>query len=99
MGPMMMGMCGKGGCAMGGGGHHLASVLMAATAVLGYWALRWSDKDPIPTRYAGRAVGWVLVVFGLGGFLCGSLSHGAKMAGMRSGCPMGGTASPDAPAK
>ncbi|MBI3566066.1 MAG: hypothetical protein HY079_12785 [Elusimicrobia bacterium] len=76
-----------GGCMLSGGGH-VSSVLMAATAALGYWVLRQSAKDDGATKRAGQAVGWVLAVVGLGGFLCGSLSHARRMAGGSSGCPM-----------
>lgn len=79
-----------GGCLMSGGGH-AASVLMAATSALGYWIVRSSAKDSGAAKWAGQSVGWVLLVVGLGGFLCGSLSHAFKRAGGSSSCMMGGS--------
>ena len=73
---------GHGACATGGGCGHLASVLMAATAALGYGVLHHSSKDSGAARRAGQVVGWVLVVIGLGGFLCGAAGHARKMGGM-----------------
>lgn len=85
--PMSGGMMAHhGGSACG----HLASVLMAATAALGYWVLHQSSKDSGSVRRAGQVVGWVLVVVGLGGFLCGAAGHARKMVGaMKSCCAAG----------
>ena len=66
---------------MAAGGHGcgaMAIASMAAVAALGVWVLRSSEKDAGAVRRAGQAVGWVLAVVGLGGFLCGAVSHAAK---------------------
>lgn len=84
-GPMM----GHGGCAAG----HASTALMAGVSVLGYWVLHQSSKDSGAVRRAGQAVGWILVVAGLAGFLCGAMSHARDRAGARS-CGMSGA--PDA---
>lgn len=72
--------CGSGGCGRGGGHYFLGVALMALLAVLGLWVLRNAEKDPKWIKWAGRVVGWLLVVIGLLGFLCGALSHGMKQA-------------------
>ncbi|MEK7743096.1 MAG: hypothetical protein AAB578_01800 [Elusimicrobiota bacterium] len=64
-----------GGCSHGGGCGQLAGVLMAAVAVLGYWTLNRAEKDTGQAKKAGLAVGWVLVVIGLLGFLCSAAGH------------------------
>lgn len=74
-----------GGCASGGCGH-LAAVLMAATAALGYFVLHQSSKDSGSVRRAGQVAGWVLLVVGLGGFLCGAAGHARRMGGMIKQC-------------
>ncbi|OGR75975.1 MAG: hypothetical protein A2X40_08505 [Elusimicrobia bacterium GWC2_65_9] len=73
-------MMGRGGCATG----HASTALMAGVSVLGYWVLHQSSKDSGAVRRAGQAVGWVLVVGGLAGFLCGALTHARDKAGTRS---------------
>lgn len=69
-------------CATGAGGGFacgvFSTVLMAAVAALGVWVLRLTEKDGGPVKRAGQAVGWTLVVIGLLGFLCGSVSHATK---------------------
>ena len=62
-------------CATSGGCGQLSGVLMAATAALGYLVLHHCEKDAQAVRWAGRVVGWVLLVGGLGGFLCSTASH------------------------
>lgn len=65
-------------CEGGHGCDALAVALMAAVAGLGVWVLRWTEKDTGTIKWAGQAVGWVLIVVGLLGFLCGSVSHAMK---------------------
>lgn len=82
-------------CQMGGACSHgagLGIALMAATAVLGWWALSRAEKDGGPKRvvWAGRVVGWLLMAGGLTGFLCASWAHAFKRScdhrpAMRSG--------------
>lgn len=74
--------CGHG--AMQGCGH-LSAVLLAATAALGYWVLRNAEKDSGYVRWAGRGVGAILLLGGLAGFLCGTVSHMTGAGGMK-GC-------------
>jgi hypothetical protein len=79
-----------GGCAgkaaAGGPGGWIGAFLMGAAAVAGWWVLKHETKDdPQWTRYAGRAVGWVLVVFGLVGFTCAAMSHGKRSLGCKGG--------------
>lgn len=69
---MMPGLMDGMRCCCGG---HAASVLLAATAALGYWVLRHAEKDAGYVRWAGRVVGAVLLLGGLAGFLCGSHAH------------------------
>ncbi len=77
---------GKHGGSHGGGGSLFAATfLMALVAVLGYAVLRYAEKDPWLVRWVGRVVGWVLVVSGLLGFLCGVWSH-SKHAGTHKSC-------------
>jgi len=75
---------GHGGCATGCG--HLALVLMAAMAALGYWVLHQSSKDSGSVRRAGQVAGWVLLVVGLLGVLCGAAGHARKMGGAMKLC-------------
>ena len=75
---------GHGGCATGCG--HLAVGLMAAMAALGYFVLHQSSKDSGFVRRAGQVAGWVLLVVGLGGVLCGAAGHARKMGGMIKQC-------------
>ena len=80
-----------GSCGMAAGGHGcgaLAIASMAAVAALGSWVLRSAEKDGGPSKRAGQAVGWVLVVVGLAGVLCGAVSHASK--GRPHGCRMEG---------
>ena len=65
---------------MGGGCGQMGGVLMAATAALGWWVLRQGEKDGGLVRWAGRVVGWVLVVVGLGGFLCSAANHAKRLS-------------------
>lgn len=77
---------GHGGGRCGGGGHaFLAIALMALIAVLGLWVLRHAEKDPFYVKWAGRVVGWLLVVTGILGFLCGVVGHSMKHG---KGCDM-----------
>ena len=80
---------GVGGCLYGPGSGHLAAVLLAGVAALGYWVLRQSEKDVKIVRWAGQTVGWVLLVVGLLGFLCGSWSHIKSAASGTRYCPHG----------
>lgn len=93
MNPSMMSCMTGGGCAHGAG---LGIALMAATAVLGWWALARAEKDGGPKRvvWAGRVVGWLLLAGGLTGFLCASWAHAFKGARacrheLRPGLPPG----------
>lgn len=63
-----------------GGSGGLSALVMAAAAIAGYWVLKRvsSDKDAKQARWAGAAVGWVLVVVGLLGFICASVNHSRK---------------------
>ena len=72
---------GVGGCTSGKGCGYLALALMAGVAALGYWVLRHAEKDSGAVRWGGRAVGWMLLVVGLGGLLCGSYSHLQRASG------------------
>lgn len=69
-----------------GNSGHLSSVLLAGVSVLGYWVLHQSSKDSGSVRRAGQVVGWVLLVVGLAGFLCGAASHARKMSGAMKQC-------------
>jgi len=80
----MPGMSGMHGC----GGGHAASVMMAAVAALGYWVLSHSSKDSGAVRRGGQVVGWVLLVVGLLGFLCGAAAHARLMGAPLAQCPM-----------
>ena len=75
----------RGGCATRQD-YHLPLFFSAGLAALGYWILHHSSKDSGYVRRAGQVVGWVLVVGGLGGFLCGAARHGRKMVGAMNQC-------------
>ncbi|MEK7382596.1 MAG: hypothetical protein AAB262_04845 [Elusimicrobiota bacterium] len=87
--PGVVRACGH-GAAMGDGmmrhGGHLPAVLLAGVSALGYWVLFQSSKDSGYSRRAGQVVGWVLLVVGLAGFLCGAASHARKMGGAMRQC-------------
>lgn len=72
---------------MGKCGHSGAFGVLAlgAAAGLGYWVLRHAVKDSGAVRWAGQAVGWVLVAGGLAGFLASGF---VKMKAM---CPKSGS--------
>ena len=60
---------------------HLGVGLYAVLAALGYWVLQHAAKETANySKRAGQLVGWVLIVAGLAGLLCGIAAH-AKMAG------------------
>lgn len=85
-----MGMHGEGDCCGASGGvMHLATVLYAAVAALGYWVLQHADKDTRGlVRGTGQVVAWTLLVLGLLGFLCGIGAHVKDAAGKCGGkCP------------
>jgi len=75
------------GCGMHGGMHggmrpphpmglHLALMLYALMAALGYWVLRHAAAETAKSvRVAGKTVAWFLMVFGLAGMLCALGSH------------------------
>lgn len=65
----------------GGCPPHAGGVLLLAAAALGYWVLRSAEKDGGYVRWAGRVVGWALIVFGLAGFLCGAVNHARHRCG------------------
>lgn len=75
-GAQAMGMHdGMRGCAPGMG-MHLAAGLYAVLAALGYLVLQHAAKDAVNySKRAGQVVGWVLIVAGLGGLLCGIANH------------------------
>ena len=86
---MEMGM--RGGMHGGGGmmGTHLAVVLYALLAALGYLVLQHSAKQAANyVKRAGQTLGWAFIVIGLLGILCGVANH-AKM-GMRKSCRCSG---------
>ena len=72
-------------------GMHLAAILYAGVAALGYWVLQHADKDTRGlVKKTGQVVAWTLIVLGLLGFLCGVGSHITKAAGKCGGkCPSG----------
>ncbi|MCX5785247.1 MAG: hypothetical protein NTX59_06130 [Elusimicrobia bacterium] len=73
----------------GGGfemGTHMAVVLYALLAALGYWVLQHSAKETAKyVKRAGQILGWAFIVVGLLGILCGLASH-ARMAMERNNC-------------
>jgi len=71
-----MGMSG-GGCGRPSGACvHLAAVLYAVLAALGYWVLQHSEKEGQGlVKKTGRAVAFTLVAVGLIGTLCGVAGH------------------------
>lgn len=69
-----------------GGAGPIAGALMAGVSALGYWVLLASAKDSGWSRRAGQVVGWVLLVVGFGGFLCGAVGHMRAAAAGLSGC-------------
>lgn len=89
-------------CPMGGGpgmgpGSHAGGmaggVLMGAVAVLGWWLLTKADKEAArAVKWSGRAIAWVLMLGGLSGFLCASLSHAGRAWKACSSCSMHGSA-------
>ncbi len=58
-----------------------ATALIGVVAALGYGVLRYAEKDSGAVRWAGRVAGWVLLVVGLLGFLCGAVNHGRRGLG------------------
>lgn len=57
-------------------GLHLALMLYALMAALGYWVLRHAAAETAKSvRVAGKTVAWFLLVFGLAGMLCALGSH------------------------
>lgn len=87
----MAAMPASGACASGHGCGPAAAALMAAVAALGVWVLRSVETDGVAVKRTGQAVGWTLAVVGLGGFLCGAVSHVLKnkpqSCHMASGAP------------
>lgn len=67
-------------CPHGGACGGLGGALLAGVAALGYWVLRSAEKDAGAVRWAGRVAGWVLLVVGLAGFVCGAVCHAKKNA-------------------
>jgi len=85
-GSMMKGCCG--GCS--GAGTHLAVVLYALLAALGYWVLQHSAKEAANyVKRTGQALGWALAVIGLLGALCGIGSHAKNMCHKGGRCSGG----------
>lgn len=86
-------------CAAGGGLGGAA--LLAAVAALGWAVLRYAYKESGTVKLAGQAAGWILLVGGLAGFLCGALCHAFSKRGGGSHCDtsraMGLAPSPDMP--
>ncbi|MDA8130267.1 MAG: hypothetical protein M0011_02060 [Elusimicrobia bacterium] len=77
------------GMGWGGGGYHwgypppaaghFAAVLYGLLAALGYWVLQHGAKQEKKcAMYGGHIVGWVLIVVGLLGLLCGAMSHARR---------------------
>ena len=87
--------CDMGGPAMAAAPHAGglgAGALMGAVAALGWWLLTRAEKEAGKALlWSGRIVGWLLLLGGLSGFLCASLSHAAKMWKACSSCEMHGT--------
>ncbi|MBI4063291.1 MAG: hypothetical protein HY401_03200 [Elusimicrobia bacterium] len=75
-----------GGCSHGCG--QLSAILMAGVAVLGWWVLHKAEKDAVVAKWAGRIVGGALLLLGLGGFICGTVSHIAKNKAGKACCMM-----------
>jgi hypothetical protein len=81
---------GCGGC--GGASNscsHLAAVLYAAIAALGYWVLQHSGKETAAlVKNTGRVVAFTFLALGLMGFLCGIACHIRSAAHKKCGsCP------------
>jgi len=80
-GAQAMGMHGNMHGSQPAAGVHLAVGLYAVLAALGYWVLQHAAKETANyAKRAGQLVGWVLIVSGLAGMLCGVAAH-ARMAG------------------
>lgn len=76
MGAHGMRMCGQSSV-----GTHFAAALYALMAALGYWVLQHAAKETADyVKRAGQGVGWLLLVMGLLGLLCGVTSHVKKYA-------------------
>jgi hypothetical protein len=71
--------------------QNFSGALMGAVAALGWIVLTKAHKETERVLlWSGRAVGWLLLVGGLAGFLCASLSHAMKAAKACSSCAMHG---------
>ncbi len=69
----------------GGVGMHMAVVLYAVLAALGYWVLQHAAKETTNcVKRAGGLVGWALIVIGLLGVVCGVVHHSGM--GRRCSC-------------
>ncbi|PIU18022.1 MAG: hypothetical protein COT18_11345 [Elusimicrobia bacterium CG08_land_8_20_14_0_20_59_10] len=87
-------------------GVHLASVLYAALAALGYWVLQHASKEAAGlVKKTGMLVGTLIIVIGLLGVLCGVGSHIKRQTSCcsdQAAMSQGGgvvTAMPEAPGK
>ncbi|OGR78563.1 MAG: hypothetical protein A2X32_04740 [Elusimicrobia bacterium GWC2_64_44] len=68
-------------------GLHLALMLYALMAALGYWVLRHAAAETEKSvRVAGKTVAWFLLVFGLAGMLCALGSHIKSNCGCNKKC-------------
>lgn len=73
------------------GGGMVSGALMGAVAVLGWWLLtKVRGEADKALLWSGRVLGWVLLVGGLSGFLCASLSHAGRAWKACSSCGMHG---------
>lgn len=60
---------------------HIAAALYALMAALGYWVLQHAAKETADyVKRTGQVLGWLLIVIGLLGLLCGVTSHVKKYA-------------------
>ena len=68
--------------------HGAAGLLLAAAA--GYWVLERAETHKKSLRRAGRFIGWVIILTGLLGGVCGLLCPGGKAGYWKRGgwCPL-----------
>lgn len=70
-------------------GLHLAIMLYAVMAALGFWVLQRAAKETEScVRRPGKTVAWFLMLFGLLGMLCALASHVKKNCACSKKCGM-----------